>query len=248
MIDLEKCVKLFNEYTNNYKDILDSEYGIQYKIDHTYRVLNNTKLLCESINLNKQNTDIALLIALLHDIGRFEQFKQTGICDDNKSGLNHAMLGVKILKKDDYINNYVQDEKVKEIVLRSILNHSIIKLEESDKKIQMFSKIIRDADKLDIFLEIELDIDDKEITDSIQKSFFNKELASRKKLKNSVDEIIYYLCYVYEIYYKYTLETILKSNKIKTRMKKIENKTGINMKKYQDFMLNYISERLSELC
>ena len=42
---------------------------------------------------------IAEAVALLHDVGRFEQYKRYGTFNDRKS-VNHAALGVEIMKKN----------------------------------------------------------------------------------------------------------------------------------------------------
>ena len=49
---------------------------IMHKVNHTYRVVNNAKYICEDMKLDDEDKDLAMVIALLHDIGRFDQAKQ----------------------------------------------------------------------------------------------------------------------------------------------------------------------------
>ena len=72
MIDIEKARRLFKEYVSKY----DSENPmIARKIAHSYRVEELAKTIAKSLNLTQDQIDLAELIGLLHDIGRFEQAK-----------------------------------------------------------------------------------------------------------------------------------------------------------------------------
>lgn len=66
--------KKFTNFINDNFNINDEK--ISHKIKHTYQVVNNSKYICEKLNLDVLNTDIAMVIALLHDIGRFTQAKE----------------------------------------------------------------------------------------------------------------------------------------------------------------------------
>lgn len=47
------------------------------KVKHTYEVVNKSEYIAEGLGIDEENTELAKLIGLLHDIGRFEQVKQT---------------------------------------------------------------------------------------------------------------------------------------------------------------------------
>ena len=69
---MNKALEEFTRYTNTYL-----EYGdmIQNKINHTLRVTDNAVSLSKKLNLPEDKIEIIKVIALLHDIGRFEQWK-----------------------------------------------------------------------------------------------------------------------------------------------------------------------------
>ena len=69
MIDLKKAKLVFNEYVNNYDQNDDK---VILKISHTYRVMERCQEIAASLNLDDENIQLAGLIGLLHDIGRFE--------------------------------------------------------------------------------------------------------------------------------------------------------------------------------
>lgn len=93
VIDREKTSKVFEEYISNY-DASDGK--IQLKIEHTFRVNHLSEQIALDLGLSREDVDLAWLIGLLHDIGRFEQIKDFGTFDDSKS-VDHAKYGVKLL-------------------------------------------------------------------------------------------------------------------------------------------------------
>jgi hypothetical protein len=99
--------------------------------------------------LPDDQTELAKLIALVHDIGRFEQFIKYRTFDDSKS-INHAELGVHILQKTGFLNELLAHDQ--KIVYGAIMNHNVSKLDPAlDVKILHYARLIRDADKVDIW-------------------------------------------------------------------------------------------------
>ena len=149
-MDLEIVKKEFLNYTNNY-DI--ANFNIKRKIDHSLRVMEISRKIAKSLNINEEEIDLATLIGILHDIGRFEQMRIYNTYNDDIS-IDHGNLGVEILKKDDYIRSYINEKKYDNIIFTAIRNHNKYKIEENlAEKELLFSKIIRDADKIDILYQ-----------------------------------------------------------------------------------------------
>ena len=73
MIDRKKANNAFDKYTSNFNM---TNKLIYLKYNHTYRTVDQSLNICKSLNLNEEDTNIAYLIALLHDFGRFEQVKK----------------------------------------------------------------------------------------------------------------------------------------------------------------------------
>ena len=147
MIDFIKAQKAFKEYLKDYNV---KNGSIKLKIKHTYEVAKKSEYIAINLGLDKENIELAKLIALLHDIGRFEQIKQFG--EYNNEKLEHAEFGVKILFKDNLIRKYIDDDKYDEIISKAIYNHNKYKIQEGLNEIELLQcKIIRDADKLDNF-------------------------------------------------------------------------------------------------
>ncbi len=200
-----------NQYKNkNYK----------LKQDHTKRVCANILELCSSLNFTEQKKNIAEAIALFHDIGRFVQFKKYNTFSDEKSE-NHAILGLRILKETKIINK----SEYKDIILSAIRFHNLKKLPNTlkDKKTILYSKLIRDADKLDIFnvltsyyiskktdnpaLDLELPRTTSYANEVIE-TFLSNQCVDSKLLKGDIDFKILQLSWIYDINFNKTFKII----------------------------------------
>ncbi len=229
-IDIEKAKQEFTNYANKYDLKIPS---LDRKYWHSLRVMDCAGRIAESINLNKEEVELAKLIGLLHDIARFEQYTRFSTFSDSKS-IDHGDLGEKILKKDGYIRKYIEDDKYDEIILKAIRNHNKFKIEEglSEKEL-VFAKIIRDADKLDIFYEgVELFWTTKEeikkaeketvITDEVWKCFINGDLIEHRYRITPLDEIIYFIALAFDLNFEYTWNKIKEERYIEKLLDKFD--------------------------
>ncbi|MFV0249436.1 MAG: HD domain-containing protein [Bacilli bacterium] len=216
MIDFNKCIELFNEYIKNYDK---KEFNIKLKIDHTFRVVNFCEKIAKSLNLSEEDIVLAKVIGLLHDIGRFEQFTKYRTFSDIKS-IDHASLGIEILKENNYISKYVEDIELQKVVLIAVDNHNKIKIEDNLNKIYLlFSKIVRDADKLDI-LDLykigDLKIDETEgvISDKVYFSIINELIINKNDCINKIDFDLVSASYIYDFNFGYSYIYISENNSI----------------------------------
>ncbi|MBP1667768.1 MAG: metal-dependent phosphohydrolase [Bacteroidetes bacterium] len=121
----------------------------QIKKKHTYRVVREIKSIAVQSRLSGRETELARIIALFHDIGRFEQFMRYRTFNDAISE-NHAEIAVRVLKEQHFLSAI--EESTMKIITAAIENHNIPVLPEiSDPGILLFSRLLRDADKLDIW-------------------------------------------------------------------------------------------------
>lgn len=220
-IDMIKAKKAFKEYVSNY-NIEDNK--IQLKIKHTYKVVENSKMISERLNLSEEEKELAQLIALLHDIGRFEQLRKYNTFVDRIS-INHAIQGIEVLFKEDKIRDFIETDKYDEIIKTAILNHNRAEIEEGlDEKTKIQAQIIRDSDKLDIFRVIleskpkdtmtikTEDIENEKVTDEIYNQFMKKEKIDYNKINTNMDIMFTWLAYSYDFNFKESKEHIEKNN------------------------------------
>ena len=126
MIDFKHAMCAFKKYIQDF----DSQYGkIDLKIRHTYGVVKASEYIASKLKLSSEDIELAKLIALLHDIGRFEQIRKSDSFIDNKD-IDHAILGNDILFKHSLIRELIDDNQYDSIISKSILNNNQLYIEE----------------------------------------------------------------------------------------------------------------------
>ena len=150
--DLDFFRKWFLNYVDNFSSS-DSfiQNNIKMKIEHTGKVCENILLLAKAEKIIREGCRLAETIALFHDLGRFEQFMRYKTFKDSESE-NHALLGVKILKKKR--NSFPHFPKRESSYLKSCRisqSYGNSRMHRKHQRTVFFQrKLIRDADKLDI--------------------------------------------------------------------------------------------------
>lgn len=235
MVNLIEAEKSFKEYLSSY-DVHDG--NIELKIRHTYGVVNASEYITKNLGLDEEDIQLAKLIALLHDIGRFEQVKVTESFIDNKK-FDHAEYGVEILFKNNLIRNFIKEDKYDDIIYKAIINHNKYKIEEGLKERELLhAKIIRDADKLDNFRVKEEDklenifpmkynpdtIIYEGISTKVYEDFMNKKSILRDDIVNQVDMWISYIAFIFDLNFDVSLKYVQEKGYIDKLVDRIEYK------------------------
>ena len=216
-MDLEKSKEEFLKYTENY-DLKNSH--IIGKQKHSLRVMEISEQIAKGLNLTQEENELATLIGLLHDIARFEQYTRYQTFKDFIS-IDHGDLGVEILNKD--IRKYIETDKYDEIIKIAIKNHNKYAIEEGlTEEQELFAKIVRDADKIDIIYEAvemfwngkEIEIENSNITPDVLEQFKNKRQINRMVKKTPIDDVVSVLAFIFDINYDISLEIIKNNNYI----------------------------------
>lgn len=203
---------------------------IEYKYKHSYRVMHECDEISYTLNLDEDDNYLACLIGLLHDYGRFKQWKQYKTFNDNES-IDHAVLGCKLLFDDGDIKNYKLGTEDYDIVKKAILNHNKYSI-DSDLSVKetLHSKIIRDADKLDILYAfsnpriLELNEDDSELSSEVIIEFKKHKLVKNEYVKTVNDKILVFLAFAFDLNYDYSKQTILEKGYYDKMFEHIKNK------------------------
>lgn len=240
IINIEEAKKIFNEYVSHYN--MEDE-KIKLKVKHTYQVLNRSRDVAVSLNFSEEEKELAMLIGLLHDIGRFEQVKLHNTFDDTV--FPHSKYGIKILFGENHIRDYIKDDKYDKVIYNAIKYHSDFKLDEEklDEKSLLHAKLIRDADKLDIFRVIleenmkaistisKEQLEKDYITDIVYNDLMECKGILRSKRHTSIDVIASFIGFIYDINYKFSFEYVLENNFIEKIINNIEFINDETMKK-----------------
>lgn len=255
MIDLKKAQIEFDKYVSNY-DI--NNVGIKLKYNHSYRVMKISEEIAKSLNLSEEDISLSALIGLLHDIARFEQFKRYNTFSDGKS-IDHGDFGVIILKENNFIRKFIETDEYDNIIFVAIENHNKYKPKEGlNERELLFTKIIRDADKIDIFnmsttelfsgLENKEDIENAILDDEkVMKVKEEKLLVKTKNENEAIDRLLVNLCLAFDINYKKSMEILNKKDYINKIVDFFDYKikdTKVRMEQIRNILNNYIQKRM----
>ena len=94
-MDYKNAKALFEQYLDGY-DRNDDK--VRLKIVHTYGVVKQSEEIAKRMGLSEEDTELARMIALLQEIGRFEQLKRFD--SFLPETMDHAAYGVKVLFGD----------------------------------------------------------------------------------------------------------------------------------------------------
>ena len=201
VINRKNVINAFAEYVRNYDP---SDEKIKLKIDHTYRVAGLCQRIAESLGLSEPDVDIAWLLGMLHDIGRFEQIRRFGTFNDAQS-VDHAEFGADLLFKEGLIRKFAEgyyeecelarsgNEEAEQIIKNNehhnkdtgllelaIRQHNKYRVKEDlTERQRMFCDILRDADKVDIFkvnADIPMEIIYDVTTEELKSGVISKEV------------------------------------------------------------------------
>ena len=209
-------VKTFKHGDKNFQE------NIILKEKHTMQVCKEILNIGEQIELNNDELHLSEVIALFHDIGRFEQYAHYKTFVDRKSE-NHAELGVKILEENRVLNRF--DESMQSLILRTISYHNRASLpEEETDTCLLYTKLLRDADKLDIWrvvtdyyhqkngrrnVALELDLPDTpEFSEKVYQDLINMRIVDIKHVKNLNDFKLLQMGWIFDINFDPTFRCI----------------------------------------
>lgn len=140
----------FDSYVRTFQDIdEDGLRNIQLKVVHTRKVCEVMELLTSGEGVAPEEARIAAAIALLHDVGRFPQYRRWRTFRDSHSD-NHARLSVEVMREQGVLNDLPLAERLQ--IEEAVRFHN---LRDVPRRLEgeagFFLRLIRDADKLDIW-------------------------------------------------------------------------------------------------
>jgi len=221
---LEKLRVWFDDYVNGFygnDEFLNA--NIKLKEAHSRRTCEEMLYLAGELGLAGNQRRIAEAIALLHDIGRFEQFVKYRTYNDPRS-VNHCLLGLEVLRGSKVLEAVASKEK--ELVEKAIEYHGLKELPAGlDGECLLFSRLIRDSDKVDVFyvvtdyyeqyrdnpeefkLELELP-DEPEYSAEVIEEVMRGRRIDYNSLRTLNDMKLCQLAWVYDVNFAATLKRI----------------------------------------
>ena len=231
----------FDKYASNY-DLSDN--NLKSKYNHSYRVMNLMIKYATTLGWSKQDIELAKIIGLLHDYGRFEQYRIYKSFIDLET-VDHANKSVEELFDKNQIVEFTNRVEDYDLIRFAIKNHNKLNIESTDNERYIrFAKLIRDADKVDIMYVLTNEIERKGTTEGYTKEAMeyirNYKNVPRTCVKNENDRILVDISFVFDLNYDVVLEDY-KKNFIEF-YNNMEN--NYLFKEAYDIALNYIDERI----
>lgn len=254
-MDLQNAKKRFEEYLSHYDRENDK---VRLKITHTYGVTEYSRQIAVRMGLSGEDQELAQLIGMLHDIGRFEQLKRFDSFEPDT--MDHASFGVQILFGEGMICDFIEDRKWDGIIRTAIARHSDFKLDGIKNEHELLhARLIRDADKLDncrVKLEDTIEtilgvsaeeVGKTKISQRVMDQFMREESILSSMRETKMDYWLSYLAYFYDINFKASMEIIDENNYIEKLIQRIpysNPQTKSQMEDVRDMLLQYCKRRL----
>jgi len=213
----------FTEYSETfYTDDAEDNKNIELKVRHTSFVCKNSVLIAREEHPGDNNVLIAETAALFHDVGRFFQYSKYKTFRDNIS-VNHGRLGAEILRETEVLASIALREQ--ELIINTVKFHNTFEVPTfGDEQKILFLRLIRDADKLDIwrvFAEyyhnaegghasaVSLGLPDRpDYSPTVLSCLHKKTLASLPDLETLNDFKLMQLSWVYDLNFRHSFRLL----------------------------------------
>jgi putative nucleotidyltransferase with HDIG domain len=233
--------------------------NLKLKEEHTRRTCQEMLYLAQELGLDANQKRIAEAIALFHDIGRFEQFITYRTYNDVRS-VNHCLLGLEVLQREAVLEGVDMSEK--QLIEKAIEYHGQRELpKDLQDKCLLFSQLLRDADKLDVFYTgtdyygqyrdnpeefmIELEFPDEPgYSEHVLEGTLNGRLIDYSRLKTFNDMKLLQLGWVYDVNFTATLRRI-KQRKFLERIIDFLPQTS-DIEKVKKKIFEYVDSRIGQ--
>ena len=189
-------------------------------------------------------------------------YKVVQLSEELAKSLNLSDEDIKLAKLIGLLHDIArfEDDKYDNLILIAIKNHNKYKIEDNlPERELLFSKIIKDADKLDIFSETlncfykkENEIDEIEngvIDEQIIEQIKQNVLVKRKPNSKSIDRLLINLAFTFDFYFEYSFKTMKEAdyiNKIIDRFNYKNQETKIQMEKIRNLLNQFIKEKIKD--
>ncbi len=258
--NIVKYHKWFNNYIDQYVQLYpDLKENIEIKADHCIKVSHEIVELAKNLNLQQNDILLAKTIGLFHDVGRFKQYVKYKTFSDSKSQ-NHAELAIEVLNENNLLKDLSYNEV--EIIQKSILNHNRAEIIiDQNEKVNFFSKLIRDADKLDIWrliteyymikeqnaenknqtLELELPDNDR-ISDEVFEAIKNEQLVLKESMRTLNDFKLLQIGWLFDLNFDYSVKRVYEKKYLNKIFESLPKNKKVEL--IQNVVTNYFEKRI----
>ena len=223
-MDLEKARHEIRHWHEEFvrqfhKDDHERMNQVFLKYDHTQRVVIEMRGMIEALGVTPELAVMAEISALLHDIGRYQQYITAESFDD--TAIDHAEISAKLIEDEKVLR--LLPPSLAEGILQVIRYHNKDTHETSLREdVTQVIAMIRDIDKLDIWRLVSvyymtpvakrelipwLELPEEGIlSDTIRETFRAGKVSTSQKIENLTDLKFQQLSWLYGITYDWTAQ------------------------------------------
>ena len=185
------------------------------KIIHINTVADACFTIACKLGLNKNDRELAYLTGILHDIGRFEQWKLYQTYNDHKS-VDHGDLSYEL--SDKFFDLSMLKPEDKETVRLAVKFHTK-KYEGNDERVKLFNKIILGADAYANVLNTangaqRMTVSEEGVTPELLEDFLNQRSLWQYSPKTKVDRALMLTATTYYVRFDFLKKQIYDNNLI----------------------------------
>ncbi len=203
----EKFATFVSQYDRDVS-LIDSKY------EHSLRVAKLAEEIARSLRLTPKEIELAYVIGILHDIGRFYQISVYNNTDDKN--IDHGDYGVLVLFEQKLIWDFFPHEEYFDIIAYAIKHHNKKTLfKNSNEKAQLFAKIVRDADKLDLFYimayeKMVLWKEGEWVSPKVWEAFMAEQPIDYEATNTLLDQLLLSLAFLYDLNFAFSFAYLQK--------------------------------------
>lgn len=241
-----------NQFVTDDEEVMQ---GIRIKMKHTGYVTAIARELAQHLALSEHDIALAEIMGLFHDVGRFRQYSIYKTFNDAQSE-DHADLGLKVLAEEmPYMEDLSAEDA--ELVRYAIKYHNKkeIPADATGRKL-LFAKLLRDADKLDIYRVLAPFLDPENadnapkfikadasqyISPDFIEIFKEGKQADYRMLRTLGDRKLVRLLWVYDVNFGWTLKKMVERGYIQKVIDHLPEQEGVDIGVKR--LWNYIEEK-----
>lgn len=208
LASLRKIHTWFDSYIRGfYTDDKEVAPLIRIKEEHSRIVAGHARAIAKSIGWGNDDVNLAEALGLCHDVGRFKQATIYKTFKD-KDSVNHGQLGAEELNASGINIEFEPGEW--EPFLFAVKWHNAASVpKHPGEKWNHLTKLIRDADKLDIYRVLPPRRESDGCTPAIIDGAAAGRLLRYEDLKTIDDKKVIMLSWVYDINFSWTMRQVL---------------------------------------
>ena len=176
------------------------------KEEHSKRVAASAAGLAAELQLADRQRLLAEVIGLFHDLARFRQVTEYRTFVDAES-FDHGDAGAEELARTGLLADFTATEQA--VIHFAIINHNKMLIPSAGPQNTLFAKIIRDADKLDIFRLLPPVEADHDYSPQLLSQLKPGGVLSYRDVKTLADKRLIRLSWFYDIYFDWTLAQLV---------------------------------------